>query len=572
MVESGGSMIILGLKITHDGAIALIDNGRLVFCHEMEKINNSRRFSEFNLDFAGIQNILSSYGYSIDGIDRIAIDGWGHTDNLEPKRFQLPVNLGSGQFDLQFADYGLLVKNENMLREEQFDLGQAGLVYNSYTHIGGHIFSSYCTSPFAKEGKPSFIGVWDGPTSPQMFYYDPGSGKIENLGFLFPITGFGYTIFALNYEPFAGYSNPEDMYNLSIAGKVMAYIALGEVREDILAAFHDIYEKQLEESGGNFLSSSAIGAFTKVLLDKFIAHGRVMNCSPPDMMALYHCFLRDMLIKSLERMLNKYPGYEKNFCFSGGCALNIKWNSAIRRSGVVDDIWVMPFPNDSGSAIGTACCEMVNREGINYLDWDVYQGPPLLKKESGNGKWKKRPCSIKELAALLHNEAEPVVFLNKNAEIGPRALGNRSIIAPAVSIAMKDLLNKVKQREDYRPVAPICIEEDAPKVFNPGVPDPYMLFEHRFKEDWKDRVPAVCHLDGTSRLQTINKKQNSDIYELLSEYKKLSGIPLLCNTSANLKGCGFFPDIKSAQEWDKVNYVWNDNTIYYRENSSKEKL
>ncbi|MBK3648038.1 carbamoyltransferase C-terminal domain-containing protein, partial [Streptomyces sp. MBT33] len=178
--------------------------------------------------------------------------------------------------------------------------------------------------------------------------------------------------------------------------------------------------------------------------------------------------------------------------------------------------------------------------------------------------WHQEPCELRDLARLLHDNDEPVVFLNGRAEIGPRALGNRSILAPAGSPKMKDLLNEVKEREFYRPVAPICLEESAPEIFSPGTPDPYMLFDHAVREDWKDRVPAVCHLDGTARLQTVNRAENAAVHELLTHYHELSGIPLLCNTSANHKGSGFFPDVRSAMEWGRVRLIWSDGTLFTR--------
>jgi carbamoyltransferase len=130
---------------------------------------------------------------------------------------------------------------------------------------------------------------------------------------------------------------------------------------------------------------------------------------------------------------------------------------------------------------------------------------------------------------------------------------------------MKRVLNYIKNREDYRPVAPICLEEDAKDIFAPGSKDPYMLFDHIVRPKWKDRIPAVCHLDGTARLQTVNEAENPVLYRLLIEYKRLSGTPLLCNTSANYSGKGFFPDLSSAMKWGKVNYVWCDNALYEKE-------
>ncbi|MEE3922504.1 carbamoyltransferase C-terminal domain-containing protein [Micromonospora sp. BRA006-A] len=150
------------------------------------------------------------------------------------------------------------------------------------------------------------------------------------------------------------------------------------------------------------------------------------------------------------------------------------------------------------------------------------------------------------------------MVVDGRAELGPRALGHRSIIAPAHDPAMKDRLNEIKLRESYRPVAPICLEERAPEVFDPGTPDPYMLFEHHIRPGggWRDRVPAVVHADGSARLQTVGPAHPL-LFELLTAYERHSGIPVLCNTSANHPGRGFFPDAASAMRWGGVPRVWS---------------
>jgi carbamoyltransferase len=117
-------------------------------------------------------------------------------------------------------------------------------------------------------------------------------------------------------------------------------------------------------------------------------------------------------------------------------------------------------------------------------------------------------------------------------------------------------------------VAPICLAREAPRIFAPGTPDPYMLFDHEVRPDWVSRVPAIVHLDGTARLQTVDESSAHDILELLTHYHQLSGIPLLCNTSANYNGRGFFPDVASAMQWARVDRIWSDNTIHQRVTSS----
>jgi carbamoyltransferase len=127
---------------------------------------------------------------------------------------------------------------------------------------------------------------------------------------------------------------------------------------------------------------------------------------------------------------------------------------------------------------------------------------------------------------------------------------------------MKGRLNAIKNRVDYRPVAPICLVDRAEEVFVPGTPDPFMLFEHRMRPGWAERVPAVVHLDGTARLQTIDAHSGLAASRILTAYAEISGVPVLCNTSANFEGRGFFPDVASAVRWGQTRYIWSDGLLY----------
>ena len=112
------------------------------------------------------------------------------------------------------------------------------------------------------------------------------------------------------------------------------------------------------------------------------------------------------------------------------------------------------------------------------------------------------------MAKIIRDFDEPISFLQDRAELGSRALGNRSILSQASNSEMKNILNKIKHREDYRPIAPICMEEYAPEVFKPGTPDPFILFDHQVRDNWRGKIPAIKHLDGSARLQTVNKNEN----------------------------------------------------------------
>lgn len=562
-------MVICGIKLTHDAAICLIDNDRLVFCYEIEKLNNNERYATLN-SLSILDDIFKEHGYTEKDIDKIVIDGWGEfTENMSSSNkdglYRMTIKDKYNRDVLvELNSYGYSVKDESLLNKLTFNYPANDLSYNSYLHVSGHVMSAYCTSPFARKNEASFVLVWDGGMCPQLFYM---KGKeIENLGPIFYLAGSSYSVFASNYKPF----NHLSMDNLSIAGKLMAYIALGECSPAMLAEFREMFKRQEEiylAKYGTDMNAQAIKDFTFEFLMKLIECGEIKNIKPVDMMATFHYFIQDLLVEKLSAAVSRYPGYTKNLCFAGGCALNIKWNSNIRNSGLFTDMWVPPFPNDSGSAIGVACCEMINSNDKFALDWNVYKGPQIYKGKTDEYAWDKFDCPVKELALLLHSQDEPVVFLNGRAELGPRALGNRSILAAAVNPSMKSVLNKVKGREDYRPVAPICIEEDAPQIFLPGSPDPLMLFDHTVKEEWKNKIPAICHLDGSARLQTIGKNDNPVIYELLQAYKELSGVPLLCNTSANLNGKGFFPDVASAMKWGQVNMIWSEGELFIKPGS-----
>jgi carbamoyltransferase len=563
-------MIICSLKLTHDGTIALVDNGKLIFSYEMEKLNNNNRFSDllsfYSDDF--LNSILRENGYERKDIDHLVIDGWGiffgenKTENDYPSfSFTFKKN---EKVTMLVNGYGLMTKNEEILRPAVFSYPENKFVYNSFLHVSGHIFSAYCTSSFAKNKDNSFILVWDGAMFPQVFYFNTDSRKVENLGAIFHLLGNSYSVFATNYYPFDNC----DKDDMSVAGQLMAYIALGQIDQYVLSEFkrlfhlHEIDIQNSKELKAQDLIDKASG-----LLREFVIYGELNEVDPKNLLATYHLFFQEILTENLLNLISKYPSYTKNLCLVGGCALNIKWNSHIRNSGIFEEVWVPPFPNDSGSAIGAACCEMINKTGELALNWNVYSGP-IIEKGILSSEWVEAESSLEQLAHILYFYDEPVVFLNGRAELGPRALGNRSILASPINFSMKARINKAKKRKDYRPIAPICLEKDAPNIFFPGSPDPFMLFDHRVRNEWKDRIPAVCHLDGTARLQTVNESENPDIYFLLQKFKTLSGVPLLCNTSANGNGKGFFPDVESAMRWGVIDIIWSNNKIYVKKEAS----
>lgn len=550
-------MLICGIKASHDGAVAVIEDGRLVFSTEVEKLNNGERYS--SLGHVGrVADILVAEGLSPADIDQFVVDGW-YTKNPAGEH-AIAVDGGDRPIHLRVAPYVESSADDGPLKRYTFD----GLGFNktekyaSYPHVANHLLGAYCASPFAAREEDALVLVWDGGVVPRLYQVQAATREITMVSALLPVTGNSFADFSAQFDPFRHDTDhlpteAQIRHHLSIAGKAMAYAALGRVEADAFTVIDEVIAGFPEISTDNAR-----------LLGEKIASNRdelMPGLSNADIIATYQAYIGKNLLQRLTAVVERrFPKGHHNLVLSGGCALNIKWNTAIRSSGVFREVFVPPFPNDAGAAIGTAACEMFRR-GRGALEWDVYSGPSITVGALPHG-WRTRPCDERQLAALLHTEGEPVVVLSGRAEIGPRALGNRSILAPATDARMKDRLNAIKNRADYRPVAPICLEDRAPEVFTPGTPDPYMIFEHRMRPGWAERVPAVVHLDGTARLQTIAPTQESATARVLAAYGELSGVPVLCNTSANLEGRGFFPDVQSAARWGGTRYIWSDGVLY----------
>lgn len=551
-------MLICGVKVSHDGGVAVIDGNRLIFSAEVEKLANGQRYSSLG-DLARIDDILLAEGIDPRDVDRFVVDGWYANDGETAVR--IPTLQQGSPLQLPVAPY----VGEGPARDPLYrfvfsgiDGGPLQRGYASYSHASQHVLGGYCTSPFAARGEPALVLAWDGGMLPRLYNVTPRPFAVEQLGPLFPLLGDVFVHFCMELEPFrrdiTGMAPHElTRHHLEIPGKAMAYAALGKIETDAFGPLQHLLD-ELHFS----CFDATIGQAVAARRDELFA-----GLSGADLIATFQAYVAHLLVESLTRTVRQRTGGRRpNLCLTGGCALNIKWNSAVRDSGLFAEIWVPPFANDSGAALGTACCEMVREGGATALEWDVYSGPrlePDLPPES----WSRQECGERQLAELLHREGEPVVVLDGRAELGPRALGNRSILAPATSPAMKDRLNAIKGRASYRPVAPICLASRARDVFTPGDADRYMLFEHGVKPHWAARIPAIMHLDGSARLQAIDPASaNTRAGRILEEYERLSGIPVLCNTSANLSGHGLFSNLAAATDWGRTRYVWTDGTLY----------
>jgi len=233
-----------------------------------------------------------------------------------------------------------------------------------------------------------------------------------------------------------------------------------------------------------------------------------------------------------------------NLCLAGGVALNCVLNARIRDRGPFKNVWVQPASGDSGTALGAAMwVDHQERRTTqkNFVMEHAYWGPEYDDTEIERFlQWAKVPYRrlnrvAEETAKLLAND-KIIGWFQGKMEYGPRALGSRSILASPINPEMQARLNEVKDREDFRPVAPVVLEEDAAEWFDHAGPSPFMLFVFDVSKDKAEQIPAVKHIDGTARIQTINEEQHAQYYALLKAFKEITGVPVLVNTSFNTLG------------------------------------
>jgi carbamoyltransferase len=238
----------------------------------------------------------------------------------------------------------------------------------------------------------------------------------------------------------------------------------------------------------------------------------------------------------------------KNLCIAGGVALNCVANGRIAREGGFENVWIQPAAGDDGIAIGCAFygwLEILKRPrgfvmehafvGRRYGDHEIVNAlqKPLVRIQV-NAVHSDNIC--RDTAKLLA-EQKVIGWFQGPSEFGPRALGNRSLLADPRRPEIKNILNsRVKHRQAFRPFAPIVLAERMRDVFEGEEDSPFMLIAKSVRPEWRDRIPGIVHVDGTARVQTVRESTNPKLYRLLKEFEALTGVPVLINTSFNVKG------------------------------------
>ena len=503
-------MKILSFNPGHDGAIVDITDGYLKFSIEAEK-NSNYRYSPISG-----HDMLKAIGEIENSPDTICMGGWWPRDHHEFLH-------GSSSI----AGYRGIAKDDMIVGQTRFL--NKDTRYFSSTHERSHILCAFGMSPLSM-GKPCYALVWEGAIG--AFYEIDADLTIKHIADVLNQTGNRYA----QLYGFADPNTPKDgrLPSFSDAGKLMAlasYSTRSAPTPEEFSLLGTLLERPFQ---GVSADSSISGAphYNSGLDDpEFRNFAGIYSDAIFD---IFHRFARANLKPNLPLVI------------AGGCGLNCDWNSKWKETGFFSTIFVPPVANDSGSAIGTAIDAQFFYTGNPKIEWDVYSGLEFQSEE-------KFECDRYDIRAMDHDEVAGLLanglilgWVSGRYEIGPRALGNRSIIAAPFHDATRERLNKIKQREQFRPIAPVCLCEDAFRWFECANDSPYMLYTYKATTD---ALAAVTHVNGTARLQTVTQASNGNLHGLLSAFKMRTGYGVLCNTSLNFNGKGFINNIRDLDTY-----------------------
>ncbi|MDO0911006.1 carbamoyltransferase C-terminal domain-containing protein [Streptomyces sp. DT2A-34] len=269
-----------------------------------------------------------------------------------------------------------------------------------------------------------------------------------------------------------------------------------------------------------------------------------------DIAASAQACLEEVLL-GLARWLHGRTG-EDVLTLAGGVALNCVANTRLYRETPFRRVWVQPAAGDAGTALGAALHIANQKEAVEAMPtaalgrgWSDDELRAWLERAAVPYE---EPDDIAEAVAAELAEDGIVAWFQGRSEYGPRALGHRSLLAHPGRAQNLERLNAVKGREEFRPVAPMVLAERAAELFDGPLPSPYMLFVHDVAEEWRDRIPAVVHVDGTARIQTVDRQDEPLVARMIEGFGRLTGLPVVVNTSLNTAGRPMVDDPRDALE------------------------
>lgn len=541
-------MYTLGINaVYHDSAACLVADGRVVAAAEEERftrVKHGKRpvpFSTWELPFHAIDSCLRAAGIGLAEVDHVAYSfdpalllGRNQgaatiTLPLEPSAHPLPDEWEAAWDPLFLAHIvnaprHLASGAPHHLRARFHGAPRDGPYrWHWVEHHLAHAASAFFPSPFPRAAVMTLDGRGERATTTYTIGEGTELGRIGQVDFPHSL--------GLLYEKVTehlGFLHSADEY------KVMALASFGEPR--YLDRFREVVH--LQGDGGYTVAP--------LCLEEWFGPARRRG----EPLEQRHCDLARSLQAVLEetvlaliRWLHEATGAD-DLCLAGGVALNCVLNARLRDHGPFRTIWVQPAAGDAGTALGAALWVDARERGAIERAWRMdhaFLGPEFGDDEiavflDGAKLPSRRLDDVAGEVADLLAGGKIVGWFQGRMEFGPRALGARSILASPLDPEMQTRLNAIKDREDFRPVAPVVLAEEAATWFRDAGESPFMLFVHEVRPEQADRIPAVRHVDGTARIQTIERAQHPRYYDLLQAFRARTGVPVLVNTSFNTRG------------------------------------
>lgn len=540
-------MYTLGINaVYHDSAACLVQSGQVIAAAEEERftqIKHGKRpipFSTYELPFHAIAYCLQAAGITLAEVDRIAYSydpfillGQSHhnpviTLPLEPSAHPIPTEWESVWDPLFLSSIvnaprhlagGVPHHLQPLFAGGRWD---GPYQWHFVPHHLAHAASAFYPSPFEEAA----ILTLDGRGEKATTSYAMGQGnKLHFLGQVEMPHSLG--ILYEQVTEYLGFLHASDEY------KVMALASFGE--PSYVSEFREII--QLGEGGQYTIHPPQLST-------RFGPPRRRGEPLKQQHYNLAHSLqiVLEETVLAIANWLHKTTQMD-SLCMAGGVALNCVLNARLREQSPFQNIWVQPAAGDAGTALGAALW-LDLKEGSGerlYRMESTFLGPSYRDEEIEKFliESKLTYCKLTDIAeevAEILAQDQIIGWFQGRMEFGPRALGGRSILASPLNPTMQARLNEIKDREDFRPVAPVVLEEEAAHWFAKADVSPFMLFVYDILREKAEKIPAVQHVDGTARIQTVNRKQNPVYYDLIRAFQRRTGVPVLVNTSFNTRG------------------------------------
>lgn len=552
-------MVILGVNAYHgDSSASLVIDGKLICSTEEERIRRIKHWA--GLPTESIKWCLKYAGIDIKDVDHIAISRNPYA-RFHKKVLRALKKITKAKYLVSRASNILKIKNikEEIARSLDIDPSKIKAKIHFVEHHRAHIGSTFLVSPFEK----AFCVTVDGFGDFGSVMRAVGEGnKVKIIDAVeYPHSlGIFYTAFT-QFLGFWKYGDEYKVMGLSSFGEPAYINAMRKVVKvkdnglfelDTSYFVHDSEGVEMtwlndEPKIGRLFSDKLIEVFGKPREKDEDVKGRYA-----DIAASLQMFYEEVFFHMLNDIYKKNKNEKiDSLCLAGGCIQNSVANGKIFEMTPFKDVYIPPAAHDAGTAVGTAfwVWNVVFGKKRDFIMDSPYWGPEFSEEEIEKflesksyglrnlGFEIRKIKDFKELCKITAKDiadGKIVGWFQGRTEWGPRALGNRSIVVDPRRTEMKDVLNaRIKRREWFRPFAPSILQEHVSEWFENSYPVPFMEKVYRIKSEKRELIPAVCHIDGTGRLQTVSREINPKYYLLIEEFYKLTSVPIVLNTSFN---------------------------------------